>query len=199
MTDCTCPVHRSGQPPTLPLGVSLSPRLSIHQIDNRTAKRIYDAHHSYVHDHTRDGIIVHHGVYVDDWLIGAISYGPPLMRRLHGIDAGNIVEVARVCVAVDQPNAASCAMARSQDRFLANYQRKHGVQLLVSYVRGDYDGTMFKAIRDKGWSFDGVAEGHQAGNRPEREIRDYDKDRWIFPVDGELEQTTEQATLTTHA
>jgi hypothetical protein len=96
-----------------------------------------------------------------------------------GYESDEYIEVARVTIANDTPNLASCAMAKSQDEFKQSYAKDNGIGLLVTYVREGWEGTMFKAIKGKGWQFDGVSTGHQAGNRQEREIRNYDKDRWV--------------------
>lgn len=143
----------------------------------------------------RDHVVANHGITMDGHLVGAVSWGPPLMRSLHDISASHITEAARVAIGVDMPNLASAGLAKSQDCFLANNQRRYGIRLLVSYVRGDFEGSMFAALRGKGWFLDATVEGHQAGNRPETAIRDDTKDRWLCPVTDDLLDGTEQATL----
>jgi len=101
---------------------------------------------------------------------------------INGVEPENTMEVSRACIALDMPNLASCSMAKAQKKFVEDYARENDIEQLVTYVREDYDGTMFKALRGLGWQKDGVSKGHQAGNRPEREIRSYDKTRWVCPL-----------------
>ena len=51
---------------------------------------------------------------------------------------------------------------------------------------------MIKALRDKGWDCAGKPEPGQAGNRPEREIRERPKWRFLceVPTESEQEQTS---------
>ena len=166
-------------PGELPLGVPIEHRISVKNIDNRTATRVYESHHSYVNS-GRNGV-VHHGVYLDDQLVGAITYDYMLAsHEIHGVPSDEYIEVARVCIAHDTPNLASCGMAKSQKKFVNEYANEHNIKLLVSYVREDYKGSMFAALKGLGWHHDGhIAKGHQAGNRPHREIREWDKKRWV--------------------
>jgi len=162
----------------LPLGVSFSDRVSIKQIDKRTAHLVYKHHHSYMDGGNPSSSAVH-GVYLDDRLVGAISYGYMLASEdIHGIPSDKYMSVSRVCIAIDMPNLASCAMAKSKDLFAKQTAQNEDIELLVTYVREDYDGTMFDALDD--WEYNGhIAKGHQAGNRSESGIRDYDKRRYV--------------------
>ena len=169
----------SKPPKGYPLGWPIKEKVSIHNIRKRLANQIHTQYHSYI-DTKRHNSVVNHGIFVDGKLSGAISYAYLLCSSpIAGYEPDEYLEVARVTVAIDMPNLASCAMAQSQDRFKTTYAAKNGIGLLVTFVHEDWDGSMFKALRGKGWQFDGVSKGHQAGNRAENAIRDVDKDRWI--------------------
>lgn len=199
---CGCPVHSGfgGPPKSLPLGISFSDRLSVRDIDHTIATGIYEEHHSYLPVGRTSGTPVHHGIYLDDRLVGAISYSYLLAGNpIGGHDQTEFMEVSRVCLAHDQPNLASCAMARSQKKFAREYAAENDIGLLVTYVREDYEGTMFAALSDGSppvdWRYDGVAPGHQTSDRPDRDIRDYDKHRLICPLTEEAAERAEMATL----
>lgn len=170
------------EPPTYSLGWPLSDRVDTDTIPGKLANQIHMAHHSYVSE-PRNGV-VHHGIFLDGEIVGAITYNYMLCSEsIHGYESDEYIEVARVTVANNTPNLASCAMADSQDRFVDSYCRENGINLLVTYVREGWEGTMFKALRGKGWEYNGhTVEGHQAGNRKEREIRNHDKKRWVCEV-----------------
>lgn len=171
----------SDPPKPYPLGWPLKDKVSIDPIRSDLANQIHAAHHSYVTE-PRYGV-VNHGVFLRDELVGAITYDYMLASHpIHGYESDEYIEVARVTIANETPNLASCAMSQSQDRFVEEYAHKNDIGLLVTYVREGWEGTMFKALRGKGWEFDGISEGHQAGNRRDREIRDYDKQRWVCEI-----------------
>jgi len=169
----------SNPPPTYPLGVPIAEKVSIKQIDRRTADRMYEAHHSYL-PRGRKGY--HYGVYFEESIVGAISFDRwPSQSEIRGYSSDEIIEVSRVAIAHDTANLASCAMAQTQDQFLSDFDG--GVSLLVTYVHGDYDGTMFKALRGKGWEKDGISKGAARephhGHEKMHEIYTVDKTRWV--------------------
>lgn len=171
----------SSQPPNYPLGVPIKDKVDIREIDRRSADRVYISHHSYL-PRGRKGW--HYGVYFENQLVGAISFDAwPSNGTIRGYESEDIHEVSRVCIAHDTPNVASCAMSKTQDKHL----RKHDdIKLLVTYVREDYDGSMFAALKGKGWEVDGVSEGHPPGNREKHDIHDYDKTRWVCEVSADV-------------
>jgi len=125
----------------------------------------------------------HTGIYFEGSIAGAITYaGYPSSAKIDGYGSDEIREVGRVTVAVDTPNLASCAMSKSQDLFDENHP---DTKLLVTFVREDYKGSMFKALEGKGWHMDRKSEGQQPGNAPNKEIYDWDKERWICPINRE--------------
>jgi len=191
MNDCKCPIHRGTTPPTYPLGIRFTDKLSIEPIKQHIAASIYDAHHSYMPD-TPAVNLCHHGILLDGCLVGAITYRHPLISSLGDYSGESIVEVARICVGVDMPNLASAAFAQSQKKFIREYTQQNGIELLITFVREDYKGSMLRAVKGLGWENDGVRETTQPGNRDEKEIHDYDKERWVRP----LRTDTTQATLT---
>jgi len=168
------------QPPEpYPLGWPIKEKVKIHPIRKRLANDIHTQHHSYI-DTDRHNSVVNHGIFVDGKLSGAVTYAYLLCSSaICGYESDEYLEVARVTVGIDMPNLASCAMARSQERFRDTYAATNDIRLLVTYVHEDWSGSMFKALRDKGWRFDGWSEGHQAGNRADNDIRDVDKKRWV--------------------
>ena len=170
-------------PEGYPLGWPIAEKVSVKPVRKQLANQIHVAHHSYVSE-PRHNSVVNHGVFLDGDLVGAISYGYLLSSSpIRGYESDEYLEVARVTIGVDMPNLASCGMAQSQDLFTDTYAAENGIGLLVTYVHEDYDGTMFAALKSKGWEFDGWSEGHQAGNRNDRAIRDVDKARWVCEVD----------------
>jgi hypothetical protein len=134
--------------------------------------------------------LVHHGIFIDGYLTGAITYRHPLISEMNGINGSKIVEVARICVGVDMPNLASCGFKKSQDKFIREYAAQNGIKVLLTFVREGYKGSMIRAIRDAGWRNDGTRETSQPGNRDDKAIHDYDKDRWIKEL--ETDSTAQQ-------
>jgi len=193
MTDCECPIHRNGDPPTFPLGVPFADRLSVETLPAHAARRIYEAHHSYMPSLPSVNQ-THHGILLDDHLVGAVTYRHPLISQMGDVSGGRIVEVARICVGVDMPNLASAGLKRSQDRFEREYAARNDIRLLLTFIREDYDGSMLRALQTAGWEYDGVRETSQPSNRDNAEIHDYDKERWIYDL-GETDGS--QTTLTT--
>ena len=181
MTDVFDPISNGfgRKPEGYPLGWPVADKVTVEPIRKQLANHVHVAHHSYVNE-PRHNSVVNHGVFLDGDLVGAISYGYLLASHpIHGYESDEYMEVARVTIGVDMANLASCAMANSQDQFAESYAAGNNIGLLVTYVHEDYDGTMFAALKSKGWTFDGWSEGHQAGNRKDREIRDVDKARWV--------------------
>jgi len=169
-------------PPTYPLGMPITDRVSLQTIDRRTADRMYETHHSYI-SRGRKGY--HYGVYLDGEIVGAITFDAwPSQSSIRGYESREIKEVARVCIANDTPNLASCAMSMAQDKFVSERPDNDTAEttplnLLVTYVREDYQGSMFAALAGKGWERDGHSTGHAPGNRQKHEIHNWDKERWV--------------------
>ena len=142
--------------------------------------------------------LVHHGLcYQQDQLVGAITWRHPLIRSLDYDDVryqgDEIVEAARVCIGVDFPNLASAALARSMEQFIRRHAHRRDIRLLLTFVRADFEGSMIKALRDKGWQCNGQTEPGQAGNRPDKVIREYPK--WRFFCEVPMTRECEQATF----
>ena len=66
--ECSCPIHRDGQPVTAPLGLRFAERVQIESIPRHVAGAIYEAHHSYMDDVPRTDL-VHHGLCYQDQLL----------------------------------------------------------------------------------------------------------------------------------
>ncbi|WP_430506422.1 hypothetical protein [Haloparvum sp. PAK95] len=153
-------------------------RVHIESIPRHVAGAIYEAHHSYMDDVPRTNL-VHHGLCYQDQLLGAITWRYPLIRSLEydetRFEGDEIVKAARICIGVDFPNLASAALARSIERFVRRHGRGRGVRLLLTLVRADFDGSMIKALRNKGWHCVGKTGPGQAGIRPDKQIREQPK------------------------
>jgi hypothetical protein len=100
------------------------------------------------------------------------------------------VEAARICIGVRMPNLASAALARSQEQFIRDTAAPR-VKYLLTRVRADFDASMIRALRDKGWTCVGYSKPSRAGNREHSEIRDHYKWCFVCPVS----QVREQAAL----
>jgi hypothetical protein len=68
-----------------------------------------------------------------------------------------------------------------------------GARLLLTFVRADFDGSVLKALRDKGWHRTGKTDPGQAGNRPDKQIRE--RPKWRFLCDVPDESDREQVSL----
>jgi len=168
-------------PPTYPLGVPIADKVEIKEIDRRTADRVYEAHHSYL---PRGRCGWHYGVYFEGQIVGAISFDNwPSQATIRGYESEDIIEVSRVCIAHDTPNLASCAMSKAQERFITEHE---DVELLVTYIKDGYRGSMFAALRGKGWERDGVSKGsthtYHHGETEVHDIYTSDKERWVCKV-----------------
>ena len=192
---CDCPIHRDSDPPTAPLGLRFAERVQIETIPRHVAGAIYEAHHSYM-DSVPLTNLVHHGLSYQGQLMGAITWRHPLIRSLNldetRYEGDEIVEAARICIGVDFPNLASAALARSMDQFIRREARRRGIRLLLTFVRTDYSGSMVKALRAKGWRCTGETGTGQAGNRPDKQIRETPKWRFVceVPAGHDRRQTT---------
>jgi len=171
-------------PKPLPLGVPFADRVGVREIPWRTAELLYEHHHSYLPSVRTSGAFVHHGIYLDGNIVGAITWGAhPTEHDLHGYPPDERAEVARVCIAINMANLASCSMAKSQRTFMEEIGREKGIGLLVTYVREDFLGSMFAALEGLGWETDGEPRnGPAPANRPKRDIHDYGKRRWVCEV-----------------
>jgi len=226
---CDCPIHQDRQPFTAPLGLPFAEDVSVDEIPADTAAAIYDAHHSYMAD-LPDVNLVHHGLYHQDELLGAITYRTPLIAKkalyfddddnLHPdprvdiddlpptlqsrarritpapitdtprrdvVSGGQLAEAARMCIGVDFPNLASASLASSMEAFAEDYATDY--DYLVTFVRADYDGSMIRALRDKGWLLFSVAPPSTAGNRKPRQIRQEYKWQFICQLPASSQQT----------
>lgn len=191
--NCDCPIHEDGEPPILPLGVEFSDRINIKEVEQEVARKIYESHHSYMPD-VPEINKVHHGLYLDEHLVGAITYRHPFLPCI-GADDGSrygltrqysgeeVIEISRICIGVGMKNLASCSLAASQDEFLRNHPDEYG--LLKTFIRIDHTGSMLRALVDKGWHHGGICEPEQAHNREDKEIREWDKIRWLNELDPE--------------
>ena len=167
------------EPSAYPLGWPIAEKISVEPIRKRLANDVHVAHHSYVSE-PRHNSVANHGVFLDGDLVGAVSYAFLLCSSpIHGYKPDEYLELARVTIGIDMANLASCGMAKSQDLLTDTYAAENDIGLLVTYVHEDYDGSMFAALKKKGWTYDGESAGHQAGNRAENDIRDVDKTRWV--------------------
>lgn len=198
---CDCPIHRDRTPFVAPLGMRFEHDVHVEEIDKETAEEIYLAHHSYMGE-VHDCNIVHHGIYYQSCLVGAMTYRAPLISRLKlGVtpDGGltreydesigtfivngrELVEINRICIGIPMRNLASCALAASMDHFIANMEDHRDWQWLLTFIREDHVGSMLKALYKKGWSWVGMSEPRNPGNREVKEIHSWAKQRWVYPI-----------------
>lgn len=104
------------------------------------------------------------------------------------LSGDQFVEANRICIGERMPNLASCSLARSQEYFVESPDCPDGIEYLITYVVADFEGSMIKALRGKGWTCIGWSEPSRAGNREHKTIRDHYK--WVFvcPVSKVYEQ-----------
>jgi len=170
-------------PVAVPLGQKFKHRVSIHDVDHRTCELVCRAHHTYMPYARKNLTPVRHGIFLDECLAGVISYSEPMASEpINGISRKHYFEVSRVAIGVDFPNLASCGMAKSQKIFIDEFAQANDIKMLITYVRDDYEGSMFEALSGLGWEYDKDSKGHQPGNKPSREIYDYDKKRYVCMV-----------------
>ena len=201
-TECNCPIHINGDPATIPLGIEFGHRVTVDEIEHDVAAEIYASHHSYRPD-TPETNIVHHGIYFDGDLVGAITWRQPLLNGpKYGIhpngqltrdydeavdtfisDAGGYMEASRICIGVRFQNLASCGLARSMELFLDDHAERLGGKWLLTYIREDHVGSMLKALYDKGWQWVGMTRPKAPpSNREQEDIHKWRKQRWVFPI-----------------
>jgi hypothetical protein len=93
---CSCPIHRDRtRPPfTAPLGLPFGNHVDVREIPRREAVRIYNEHHSYLNgDSLHPATLAHHGIHYQGNILGAVTYGYPLLSRknLYFDEAGELV------------------------------------------------------------------------------------------------------------
>jgi len=166
-----------------PLGVPFADALTVRRISDDCARTFYQQHHSYMPYLNR--VTIHnHGAVLNGDLVGAITYAMPRRSAsVDGVDYRNTVEVARVAVGLDMRNLASCFMAASQDTFVQNWCGERGVELLLTFVHADYEGSMFAALRGKGWKNLREAESRPSGNRQNHGIETDEKELWACSIE----------------
>lgn len=176
---------------SLPLGVSFSHRLKLGTVSRRVAEQFHERHHSYM-PYLDRVCIVHHGGYLGSELVGVVTYAMPRRSApIRSVERHKMGEVARVTIALDMDNLASCLMAKSQDKFRREHGSRLGIELLLTFVHSEYQGSMFRALGGKGWEYDGPAKTAESGNRDNREIQRTEKSRWVCAFDVDTpDQTT---------
>jgi hypothetical protein len=100
------------------------------------------------------------------------------VHRTEVVSGDKFGEANRICVGERMPNLASCSLARSQEYFVNSPDCPDDVEYLITYVVADFEGSMIKALRGKGWTCIGWSEPSRAGNREHKTIRDHYK--WVF-------------------
>ena len=160
-------------PPVYPVGWSIKDKVGVVSIKRRTASAIYKLYHSY---RPRGRCGWHYGITLDGELVGAISFDSwPSEGQIRGYDSCDIKEVARVCVVNETPNLASCAMSKAQEVFVDTHGKD--TELLVTYVHEDFQGSMFKALRGKGWELDGYSPPQTGYSHNQK--AEFGKQRWV--------------------
>jgi hypothetical protein len=80
-------------------------------------------------------------------------------------------------------NLAAPVFLASQEQFVQSVACSDDTDFLLTFVRADYQASMIRALRDKGWTCTGWSKPSQAANRPDTQIRDRYKWRFLCPVD----------------
>lgn len=93
-----------------------------------------------------------------------------------------IVELNRICIGVDMPNLASAGVSRCQEKFLQSESCPNDVRYFMTMVRADFDASMIRALRGKGWTLRSVSTPSEPGNRESKDIHDEFKWVWICPA-----------------
>lgn len=119
-----------------------------------------------------------HQTALDTLRLDRVDEGDVAETRV--VDGDHFVEAARICLGVRMANLASASLAESQERFVVDDDcvGEDDIEYLLTFVRSDYDGTMIRALRGKGWTCVGWTRPSQASNREDREIREHRK--WVF-------------------
>ncbi|WP_152422257.1 hypothetical protein [Haloarcula marismortui] len=103
-----------------------------------------------------------------------------------------IMELNRICIGVDMPNLASAGVARCQEQFLDSDSCPEDIRYFMTMVRADFDASMIRALRGKGWTLRSVSTPSEPGNRESKDIHDEYKWVWVCPA----ATTHEQEALT---
>jgi hypothetical protein len=93
-----------------------------------------------------------------------------------------IMELNRICIGVDMPNLASAGVARCQERFVQSDRCPEDIRYYMTMVRADFDASMIRALRGKGWTLRSVSTPSEPGNRPSKDIHDEYKWVWVCPA-----------------
>ena len=93
-----------------------------------------------------------------------------------------IVELNRICIGVDMPNLASAGVAQCQEAFLQSDNCPEDIRYYLTMVRSDFDASMIRALRDKGWTLRSVSTPSEPGNRESKEIHGEYKWVWVCPA-----------------
>ncbi len=104
------------------------------------------------------------------------------------VQGDRIVAADRICLGVRMANLASAGLAASQENFFTSESCPDPVKYLITFVRSDYEGSMVKALRGKGWRCVGWTEPSQASNREYKEIRDHYKWCFVCPIEEIIDQ-----------
>lgn len=110
---------------------------------------------------------------------------PPAEEKIeHSAVLGGteIMELNRICIGVDMPNLASAGVARCQERFLESDCCPEDIQFFMTMVRADFDASMIRALRGKGWTLRSVSTPSEPGNRELKDIHDEYKWVWVCPA-----------------
>lgn len=169
------------EPPEVDWEDGFRNRVTIDDIRKRDAHEIYRKHHEYL-PYAIDASPVRHGIFLDDFVVGAISYSNPFGSHYEVADipVSEAMVISRICITLDLHNLASCALSKSQDIFERDYAESESIKLLITYIKEGYEGTMLKALTDKGWTKDPDHETqtHQPSNKEQRDIWEESKSRW---------------------
>ncbi len=103
----------------------------------------------------------------------------PILQKVRQISVSDVEHSRKVGLVVDR-------------LVLRREARRRGIRLLLTFVRADFEGSMVKALRAKGWHCTRKTGTGQAGNRPDKQIRETPKWRFVceVPAGHDRRQTT---------
>ena len=121
------------------------------RIPFRDARPFIDRHHEHLPAPT--GWRFGQGLWNGPDLLGVMTVGQPLARAY---DRHQVVEVTRLCVRRDRPDALRWNACSALYGWAAREAQLRGFRLIITYTRDDEDGT---SLRGAGWTREARAGG----------------------------------------
>ena len=126
----------------------------------RDARRFIDRHHEHLPAST--GWRFGQGLWNGPDLVGVVTVGQPLARAF---DRHQVVEVTRLCVRRDRPDALRWNACSTLYGWAAREAQLRGFRRIITYTRDDEDGASFGAPAGFERRVQAVVVGTGAGGR----------------------------------